>query len=73
VAVSVPLKEAVALSCTLRRAVISEKERRELIETVETEVAKRGSAGYDAREGEEQQHGDQAKRRREAISAALVA
>jgi hypothetical protein len=55
------------------REPVSESQRREFIEAVKTEMAKRGSGGYDAREGTEQQHTDQAKRQREAISAALVA
>jgi transposase InsO family protein len=54
------------------RQPVSEEERRKFQEAVTTELAKRERAGYDAREGEEQ-HPDQAKRQREAISAALVA
>jgi hypothetical protein len=55
------------------RLPISDKERREFIEAVKTELAKREREGYDAREGGEQRPTDQATRQREAISAALVA
>jgi hypothetical protein len=51
----------------------SEEERRKVTEALQAEMARRERGGYDAREGDEQQHTDQAKRRREAISAALVA
>ena len=55
------------------RPPISDKERGEFIEAVKTELANREREGYDAREGGEQPPTDQAKRQREAISAALVA
>lgn len=55
------------------RVAISEEQRRKFIEGVESEMAKRERDGYDAREGEGQHHTDAATRRREAISAALVA
>jgi len=55
------------------RLPISDEERREFIEVVKTELAKREREGYDAKEGGEQPHTDSAKRQREAISAALVA
>lgn len=55
------------------RAAISDRERREFIGAVKTEMAKQEGAVYDATEGGEQQHTEKAKRQREAISAALVA
>ena len=59
--------------CWQARVPISDKERREFIEAVKTEMAKREAGGYDAKESPEQQHTDKATRQREAISAALVA
>jgi DNA-binding transcriptional regulator YiaG len=56
-----------------QRVAISAEERRKFSLAVQAELARREPGGYDARESEEQQHTDQAKRRREAISAALVA
>jgi transposase InsO family protein len=57
----------------LERVAISEAERRVFIEAVKSEMAARERAVYDATEGGEQHNTDQATRRREAISAALVA
>lgn len=55
------------------RTPIGEEERRRFVEAVEKEVAEREQAGYDAGWGAEQRQQEQAKRRREAISAVLVA
>jgi transposase InsO family protein len=55
------------------RSPISDDERRKFSEAVTTEIAERERACYDAAQRGEQQHTDQATRRREAISAALVA
>jgi ADP-heptose:LPS heptosyltransferase len=55
------------------RTLISDDERRKFNEAVTTEIAERERACYDAAQRGEQQHTDQATRRREAISAALVA
>jgi transposase InsO family protein len=54
------------------RMPVSEDERREFREAVEKEIAEREQAGYDGGEGPEQQ-AEREKRRREAISAVLVA
>jgi transposase InsO family protein len=59
--------------CWRARVAISEEERKEFVEAVKTEMAKREGGGYDAKESLGQQHADQATRRREAISATLVA
>src|SRR5262249_1717406 len=59
--------------CWRARVAISEEERREFIEAVKTEMAKREGGSYDAKESPGPQHTDQARRQREAISAALVA
>jgi transposase InsO family protein len=55
------------------RVPINDEERRAFIEAVKAELAKQEHDGDDARECPGQPHTDQAKRQREAISAALVA